>query len=100
MVAPMVNPYETRLIKEERRMIWGKFTTRKRIMYFVARRFPKLLAYFYYRSFLSGNHGRLEKWLSLSLGKRVSSPQKTQNLEDVHLFQLNCVMKNVEVFFL
>lgn len=96
MVAPMVNPYETRLIKEERRMIWGKFTAKRRITYFFARRFPKLLAYFYNRSFLSGNHGRLEKWLSLSLGKRVSS----QNLEDVHLFQLNCVMKNAEVFFL
>lgn len=70
MVAPMVSPYEPRLTKEERRMIWGKWTARKRVMYLVARRFPRLLAYFYYRSFLSGNHGRIDKWLSVSLGKR------------------------------
>lgn len=73
MVAPMVSPYEPRLSKEERRMIWGKWTARKRVMYILARKLPRLLAYFYCRSFLSGNHGRVDKWLSVSLGKRVSS---------------------------
>ncbi|XP_057782703.1 uncharacterized protein LOC131000692 [Salvia miltiorrhiza] len=70
MVAPMINPYELRLSKDERRMIWGKWATRKRIMYLVARKFPRLLVYFYRRSFLSGDHGRLDKWLLLSLGKK------------------------------
>ncbi|KAL3850758.1 hypothetical protein ACJIZ3_012640 [Penstemon smallii] len=70
MVAPMVNPYEPRLTKEERRAIWGKWTTKKRMMYFLARKFPKLLAYLYHRSFLSGNHGQIDTWLSISLGKR------------------------------
>lgn len=73
MVAPMINPYEPRLSKDERQTIWGKLGARKRIMYLVARKFPRLLAYFYRRSFLSGGHGRLDKWLSLSLGKRVST---------------------------
>ncbi|KAI3450519.1 hypothetical protein Pfo_007184 [Paulownia fortunei] len=70
MVAPMVNPYEPRLTKEERRAIWRKWTARKKLMYLLARKFPKLLPYFYRRSFLSGNHGQIDKWLSSSLGKR------------------------------
>ncbi|XP_012838645.1 PREDICTED: uncharacterized protein LOC105959147 [Erythranthe guttata] len=70
MVAPMVNPYEPRLNKEERRRIWGKWTVKKKLMYFLARKFPKLLPYYYRRSFLSGNHGQIEKWLSISVGKR------------------------------
>lgn len=72
MVAPMVNPYEPRLSKEESRRIWSKWTVKKRLMYFLARKFPRLLPYFYRRSFLSGKHGQIESWLSVSLGKRVS----------------------------
>ena len=41
-------------------------------MYFLARRFPRVLPYLYRKSYLSGKHGQIEKWLSLSLGKRVS----------------------------
>lgn len=41
-------------------------------MYFLARRFPRFLSYLYRKSFLSGKHGQIDKWLSLSLGKRVS----------------------------
>lgn len=73
MVAPMVSPYDPKLTSRERRMIWGKWTARRRVMYFIARKFPRLLAYFYRRSFLAGNHGRIEKWLSVSLGKKVGS---------------------------
>lgn len=71
MVAPMVNPYEPRLNKDERRRIWGNFAVKKRLMLFLARKFPKLLPFFYHRSFLSGNHpGQIDTWLSFSLGKK------------------------------
>lgn len=70
MVAPMVNPYEPGMSKEERRKTWDKWTLRKKLMYFLAQRFPRFLPYFYRRSFLSGNLGQVDKWLSLSLGKR------------------------------
>ncbi|KAJ4837991.1 hypothetical protein Tsubulata_041381 [Turnera subulata] len=70
MLAPMVNPYDTLMTKEERRSIWEKWTKRRKFMYFLARRLPKSLSYFYYRSFLSGKHGQLDAWLSLSLGDR------------------------------
>ncbi|XP_057483188.1 uncharacterized protein LOC130769954 [Actinidia eriantha] len=70
MVAPMVNPYETRMTKKERSRIWESWTSQRKLMYFLARRFPRFLAYFYRRSFLSGKHGQIDKWLSLSLGKR------------------------------
>ncbi|PIN03258.1 putative hydrolase/acyltransferase (alpha/beta hydrolase superfamily) [Handroanthus impetiginosus] len=70
MVAPMVNPYDPRLTKGERQTIWGKWTARKRMMYLLARKFPRLLTYFYRRSFLSGSHGPIDKLLSVSLGKR------------------------------
>ncbi|XP_043701041.1 uncharacterized protein LOC122651637 [Telopea speciosissima] len=70
MFAPMVNPYESRMTKEEKQRTWEKWTSRKKLMYFLARRFPRFLAFFYHRSFLSGKHGQIEKWLSVSLGKR------------------------------
>ena len=71
MFAPMVNPYDTMMTKEERRGTWEKWTRKRKFMYFLARRFPSFLAYFYHQSFLSGKHGQIDKWLSLSLGKRV-----------------------------
>lgn len=72
MFAPMVNPYDSLMITQERRGIWEKWTRRRKFMYFLARRFPRFLAYFYYRSFLSGKHDHVDTWLSLSLGRRVS----------------------------
>lgn len=71
MVAPMINPYEPGMTKDERHRTWSKWTVKKKIMYILARRFPRLLPYFYHQSFLSGNLGQIDKWLSLSLGKRV-----------------------------
>ncbi|XP_027347154.1 uncharacterized protein LOC113858636 isoform X2 [Abrus precatorius] len=70
MFAPMVNPYDPIMTKEERRRTWNKWTRKRKFMYFLARRFPRLLAFFYQRSFLSGKHGQIDRWLSLSLGKR------------------------------
>lgn len=71
MFAPMVNPYDPIMTKEERRRTWNKWTRKRKFMYFLARRFPRLLAFFYQRSFLSGKHGQIDRWLSLSLGRRV-----------------------------
>ncbi|XP_021889824.1 uncharacterized protein LOC110808598 [Carica papaya] len=70
MFAPMVNPYDSMMNREEKYGTWGKWTRRRKFMYFLARRFPSLLAYFYHRSFLSGKHEQIDKWLSLSLGRR------------------------------
>ncbi|KAL6967320.1 hypothetical protein U1Q18_033131 [Sarracenia purpurea var. burkii] len=70
MVAPMVNPYEPTMTKKEISRTWENWTSQRKLMYFLARRFPGSLAYFYRRSFLFGNHGQIDKWLSLSLGKR------------------------------
>ncbi|KAM7468161.1 hypothetical protein LguiB_015723 [Lonicera macranthoides] len=70
MFTPMVNPYESGMTKEEMSKTWEKWTQRRKLMYYLARRFPKLLSYFYRRTFLSGRHGPIDKWLSLTLGKR------------------------------
>lgn len=71
MFAPMINPYEPSMTKEEMRRAWEEWLPRKKFMYFLARRFPKLLSFSYRRSFLSGKHGRIDKWMSLSLQKKV-----------------------------
>lgn len=71
MFAPMSNPYDSSLNKEEIHKTWDEWTMKRRLMYVLARRFPSLLPYFYRRSFLSGECGQPEKWLSLSLGKKV-----------------------------
>ncbi|KAL6199980.1 hypothetical protein ACLB2K_029762 [Fragaria x ananassa] len=70
MIAPMVNPYDSIMNREERRRTWKQWTRKRQLLFFLARRFPKFLAYFYHQSFLSGKHGQIDKWLSLSLGKR------------------------------
>ncbi|KAF7119278.1 hypothetical protein RHSIM_Rhsim13G0092400 [Rhododendron simsii] len=68
MVAPVVNPYEPSMTKKERSRIWENWSPQRKLMYYLARRFPSSLAYLYRRSFLSGNHGQIDKWLSLSVG--------------------------------
>ncbi|CAL9040716.1 uncharacterized protein LOC135622492 [Musa acuminata AAA Group] len=73
MFAPMSNPYDSSLNKEEIHKTWDEWTMKRRLMYVLARRFPSLLPYFYRRSFLSGECGQPEKWLSLSLGKKDKS---------------------------
>ncbi|KAK6943753.1 Alpha/beta hydrolase fold-1 [Dillenia turbinata] len=70
LFAPLVNPYESGMTKEERSSTWEKWTSRRKLMFFLARKFPKLLSYFYRQSFLSGKHGQIDNWFSLSLGRR------------------------------
>lgn len=70
MFAPMVNPYDSLMNRGERYGIWEKWTRKRKFMYFLARRFPKFLSYFYRQSFLSGKHGQIDQWLALTLGTR------------------------------
>ncbi|CAM0872653.1 unnamed protein product [Alopecurus aequalis] len=70
MFAPMANPYDSKMTKDEKRKIWERWSTKRKLMYILARRFPSLLRLFYHRSFLSGKQGQPEGWLSLSLGKK------------------------------
>lgn len=71
MFSPMVNPYQSGMTKEEVSGAWEKWMRRRKLMYYLARRFPKFLGHLYRRTFLSGKHGQIDKWLSLSLGKKV-----------------------------
>lgn len=71
MFAPFVNPYESSMTKEEVTGTWDKWTRKRKLMYYLARRFPKFLDYIYHRTFLSGKHGQIDKYLSLSLGQKV-----------------------------
>ncbi|XWS55781.1 hypothetical protein CRYUN_Cryun09bG0030100 [Craigia yunnanensis] len=82
MVAPIINPYEPSMTKEEMRSIWGEWLPKRKLMYYLARRLPKLLSIFYRRSFLSGKHGRIDKWMSLSLGRRDEILTEGPTFED------------------
>ncbi|CAF2362560.1 unnamed protein product [Brassica rapa] len=70
MVAPVINPYEPSMAKEEMVKTWEQWLTKRKFMYFLARRFPALLPFFYRRSFLSGKLDHLDQWMSLSLGEK------------------------------
>ncbi|XVE79088.1 hypothetical protein DITRI_Ditri14bG0029400 [Diplodiscus trichospermus] len=70
MFAPMVNPYDSLMNRREKYGIWEKWTRKRKFMYFLARRFPRSLSYFYKQSFLSGKHGQIDQWLALTLGRR------------------------------
>lgn len=82
MVAPLINPYESSMNKEERSQIWDTWTKKRRLMYYLARRFPKFLPRFYSRSFLSGKHGPIDKWLSVSLGDKDKVVVKEPKFEE------------------
>ncbi|KAM1333597.1 hypothetical protein TB2_009336 [Malus domestica] len=73
------------MTKEEKKRTWEPWVLRRRLMYFLARRFPKFLSSFYRRSFLSGKHDRIDKWLSLSLGKKdeilIEDPKVEEHLQ-------------------
>ncbi|CAE5966686.1 unnamed protein product [Arabidopsis arenosa] len=70
MVAPMINPYEPSMTKEETAKTWEQWQRKRKFMYFLARRWPSLLPFSYRRSFLSGNLEPLDKWMSMSLGEK------------------------------
>ncbi|KAL8480592.1 hypothetical protein ACS0TY_027222 [Phlomoides rotata] len=82
MLAPLVNPYDSRMTREETSSTWGNWTRRRKLLFYLARRFPKLLGYFYHRTFLSGKHGPIEKWLSLSLGRKDKDVVETSAFEE------------------
>ncbi|XP_023744921.1 uncharacterized protein LOC111893078 [Lactuca sativa] len=82
MFAPMVNPYDPGMTKEERSGIWEKWTRRRKLMFFFARRFPRFLKFFYRRTFLSGKHGPIDKWLSLSLSDKDQDLTKDPGFEE------------------
>lgn len=70
MLAPMVSPYESHMTKDEMKRTWEKWLPRRKYMYSLAYRFPKLLSFFYRKSFLPEKHERIDKQFSLSLGKK------------------------------
>ncbi|KAM7264386.1 hypothetical protein ACFE04_002069 [Oxalis oulophora] len=70
LFAPLINPYEPSMTRDEMSRTWEQWLPKRKLMYFLARRLPKLLSFFYRRRFLSGNHGQVDNWLSLSLGEK------------------------------
>ncbi|GAB4854980.1 hypothetical protein Ancab_023567 [Ancistrocladus abbreviatus] len=80
--APMVNPYDPSMTKEERSRTWEKWKPTRKLMYILAHRFPGFLRHMYSQSFLSGMHGHIDKWLSLSLGKRDRNLIEDSRFED------------------
>ncbi|GAB4836418.1 hypothetical protein Ancab_001330 [Ancistrocladus abbreviatus] len=80
--SPMVNPYDPSMTKEERVRTWEKWTPKRKLTYILAHRFPGFLRFMYHRSFLSGRHGPIDKWLSLSLGERDRTLIKDPRFED------------------
>ncbi|XP_041998542.1 uncharacterized protein LOC121748321 [Salvia splendens] len=83
MLAPLVNPYDSSMTKEEISKTWENWTRRRRMLFYLARRFPKFLGHLYHRTFLSGKHGQLEKWLSLSLEKKDKDLVETSAFEEI-----------------
>ncbi|XP_019191388.1 PREDICTED: uncharacterized protein LOC109185878 [Ipomoea nil] len=70
MFAPLVNPYDSSMTRDEMTGTWEKWVRRRKLMYGLARRFPMFLGSMYRRTFLAGKHGRIDKWLSISLGEK------------------------------
>ncbi|KAH0943966.1 hypothetical protein HID58_003603 [Brassica napus] len=70
MIAPMINPYEASMSKEETAKTWEQWPRKRKFKYFLARRWPSLLPFFYRRSFLSGYLQPLDQWMSISLGEK------------------------------
>ncbi|PON69833.1 Alpha/beta hydrolase fold [Parasponia andersonii] len=64
LFAPMMNPYEPGMTKEEMKRTWENWLPRRKFLYFLAHRFPRFLSSFYHRTFLSGKLGQIDKWLS------------------------------------
>ncbi|KAG5416307.1 hypothetical protein IGI04_003874 [Brassica rapa subsp. trilocularis] len=63
MIAPMINPYEASMTKEETAKTWELWLRKRKFKYFLARRWPSLLPFFYRRSFLSGYLQPLDQWI-------------------------------------
>ncbi|KAH6825686.1 alpha/beta-Hydrolases superfamily protein [Perilla frutescens var. hirtella] len=83
MLAPLVNPYDSSMTKEEMTKTWENWTRRRRLLFYLARRFPKFLGHFYHQTFLSGKHGQIQKWLSLSLGRKDKDLVEASAFEEI-----------------
>lgn len=81
-VAPMVNPYDSSMTKEETIKTWERWEQKRKFMFSTARRCPSFLSYFYRRSFFSGKHGNLEKWFSLKLGEKDKALIEKESFEE------------------
>ncbi|KAF8086275.1 hypothetical protein N665_0630s0025 [Sinapis alba] len=82
MIAPMINPYEPSMSKEEMAKTWEQWLRKRKLMYFLARRWPSLLPFFYRRSFLSGYLQPLDQWMSISLGEKDKQVIRDPVFED------------------
>ncbi|EEF37144.1 hydrolase, putative [Ricinus communis] len=82
MIAPVINPYEQHMTKEEKRRTWERWSSRRKLMYFLARKFPSFLSSFYCRSFLSGFHGRIDNWMSQSLGRKLGRSSGAEEVSE------------------
>ncbi|KAH1213179.1 hypothetical protein GmHk_14G041185 [Glycine max] len=76
MLAPMINPYDAHMTKEETKRTWEKWLPRRKMMYSLTRRFSKLLNFFYRKSLLPEKHDEINKLLSFSPGKKELHVQK------------------------
>ncbi|KAL9228019.1 hypothetical protein vseg_003642 [Gypsophila vaccaria] len=83
LFAPMVNPYDSGMTKEETSRTWERWEKRRKLMFSVARRFPSFLSYFYRRSFFSGKHGNIEEWFSLSLSEKDKALIETSSFKEL-----------------
>ncbi|KAL9235848.1 hypothetical protein vseg_010581 [Gypsophila vaccaria] len=81
-VAPMVNPYDSSMTKEEISKIWERWDSRRKLMFTVARRFPSFLSYFFHRSFFSGKHENLKESFSVSLSEKDEALTRTTSFEE------------------
>lgn len=80
--APMINPYESSMTKEEISKTWETWEQKRKFMFSTARKFPRFLSYFYRQSFFSGKHGKLEKWFSLNLGQKDKALTEKESFEE------------------
>ncbi|XP_047336176.1 uncharacterized protein LOC124939777 [Impatiens glandulifera] len=83
MFSPMINPYDSSMTKEEISKTWENWLRRRKMMHYLARRFPKFLSYIYRRSFLSGKHGRLDNWFSWTLGNKDKGLTEDPRFEEL-----------------
>lgn len=60
------------MTKEETKRTWDVWLPQRKTMYSLARRFPRILAHLYRKRFLSGKHGQIDEWMSVSLSRKVS----------------------------
>ncbi|GLJ16849.1 hypothetical protein SUGI_0290430 [Cryptomeria japonica] len=92
LIAPMGNPYESDMIKDETRKIWEKWTLRRKLGFILAKRASYFLPYFYKRSLLK-NIYRPDKALSFTLGKKDLALAEQEFFVDFQLMDMQESMR-------